>query len=142
MPKQDLITRWFEEVWARGRDSAIDEMMAPDAVLHGLGATGQPLTGPAAFRGFYTKFREAFSDIHVTVDDVLTDGDKSVGRFTFTARHTGDTLGFPATGRQVRATGMVITRVRNGQIAESWNEFDFAGVLRQLQGPEGLELRV
>ena len=29
--------RWFEEVWNRLRDEAIDEMVGPAAIVHGLG---------------------------------------------------------------------------------------------------------
>jgi len=31
-----LVQRWFDEVWNKGRADAIDEMWAPDAVVHGL----------------------------------------------------------------------------------------------------------
>jgi hypothetical protein len=31
------VRRWFEEVWNKGRADAIEEMLAEDAVIHGLG---------------------------------------------------------------------------------------------------------
>ena len=30
-----FMERWYEEVWNKGRESAIDEMAEPDAVAHG-----------------------------------------------------------------------------------------------------------
>lgn len=73
---KQLIQRWFEEVWNKGRADAIDEMIAEDCVVHGLGnATGQPVTGPAEFKAFHTTFREAFPDIPVSVDDTVAEGD-------------------------------------------------------------------
>ncbi|MEE8522786.1 MAG: nuclear transport factor 2 family protein, partial [Thermoanaerobaculia bacterium] len=59
----ELIRRWFEEVWNQGRAESIDELLAPDAVIHGL-VTGD-LVGLQAFRAFHVLFRAAFYDIEV-----------------------------------------------------------------------------
>jgi hypothetical protein len=32
-----LVHRWFEEIWNKGREAAIDEMLANDCAVHGLG---------------------------------------------------------------------------------------------------------
>ena len=34
--KNTILHRWFEEVWNNGRTEAIDEMIAPNAISHGL----------------------------------------------------------------------------------------------------------
>ena len=56
----DPLTRWFDEVWNRGNADTIDELLAPDATLHGL-APGD-LTGPGAFRAFHASFTATFSE--------------------------------------------------------------------------------
>ena len=130
---QTVIRRWFEEVWNKGRAEAIDEMFAEDGVAHGLAdETGEPLRGPANFRAFHGKFREAFPDIEVVVEDVITEGDKLAARCTVRGRHQGDALGFAATGQQVEFNGICIVRVRDGQIVEAWNNFDFMSMFQQL----------
>ena len=48
-----LVTRWFEEVWNKRRTDAIDEMLAPDAVVHGLGPA---MKGPSDFKPFHATF--------------------------------------------------------------------------------------
>jgi predicted ester cyclase len=73
---------------------------------------------------------------------VLADGDKSVVRFTFSATHTGEGLGFAPTNRRLRSTAIVILYWRGGHIVEAWNEFDAAGMLRQLASPEMTTCRV
>jgi predicted ester cyclase len=68
------------------------------------------------------------------VDQVIAEGDTTALRFTARASHSGDGLGVKATGRRITVTGMCMMRWRGGQIVEGWNEFDAAGLLRQI-GP-------
>ena len=131
-----LARRWFEEVWNQGREQTIDELVAPDSVIHGLGDAGKQIRGPAGFRSFYNHFRSAFSDLHVDVEDVLVDGDKAVARLSFTGRHTGDSLGIAPTDKTFKSTAIVIMKWRDGQITDSWNEFDAAGMMQQLNPPK------
>ena len=129
-----LTRRWFEEVWNKGRDDAIDEMMAPEGVAHGLEEAGGRLSGPAAFKRFYNQFRSGFPDTRVTIDQIIAEGDLVAVRFTARATHAGDGLGIKATGRPVTVTALAMARWRDGRIVEAWNEFDVAGLLRQI-GP-------
>lgn len=131
-----LVRRWFEEVWNKGRAEAIDEMFDEEGVAHGLAdETGGPLRGPANFRAFHRKFREAFPGVEVSVEDAISEGDKVAARCTVRGRHEGDTLGFAATRRGVEFTGMTFARVRDGKIVEAWNNFDFMTMYRQLGAP-------
>jgi len=130
---KQLIRRWFEEVWNKGRADAIDEMIAEDCVIHGLsGATGQPVKGPTQFKTFHTTFREAFPDITVAVEDMVVEGDKVAARCSVYGKHAGDSLGYKASQAPVEFTGMVIVRVKNGKIAEAWNNFDFMKMYQQI----------
>ena len=124
--------RWFEEVWNQGRSETIDELLAPHSLAHGLGESGQGLRGPAYFRAFYDAFRGALSDLHIDVEDVIGEGDRTAVRLTLRATHTGDGLGVPATGKRVVVTGIVMLRWENGQVVEGWNEYDAAGMMRQI----------
>ena len=129
---RQLTRRWFEEVWNQGRVATIDKLMAPDAIVWGIGAGGKALRGPGEFRKFYQPFRDAFSNFRVVVDDVLADGEQTVTRLRFSGRNTGDGLGVPPTGRAFASTAIIIARWRDGQIVEAWNEFDAAGMMQQL----------
>jgi steroid delta-isomerase-like uncharacterized protein len=119
-----VVRRWFEEVWNEGCEGAIDELMAPHAVFHGL--------GPAAFKPFYATYRQALPDVRIVVDDLIAEGDRVALRWTATAMHRGDGLGVPATGREVRFSGMGFARVERGQLVEGFNTFDQLGLLTQL----------
>jgi steroid delta-isomerase-like uncharacterized protein len=128
-----LIRRWFEEVWNKGRGDAIAEMMAPDAVAHGLSDdAAKPLRGPQGFLPFHTQFREAFPNIEVVVEDTIAEGDRVVARCSVRGKHEGDSLGFKASGAQAEFDGITIARVRDGRIVEAWNNFDFMKMYKQL----------
>lgn len=124
---------WFEELWNRGRVETIDERMDENCIAHGLSdGTGAEIRGPQNYKPFFQAFRQAFPDIQVTVEDVITEGDKVTARCHVQATHTGDGLGFPATGRPVDFSGITIIRIRDGKIVEAWNHFDFFTMYNQL----------
>jgi steroid delta-isomerase-like uncharacterized protein len=130
---RQILNRWFEEVWNKGRAEAIDELFAEDGIAHGLAdESGAPLRGPAGFREFHQKFRGAFPDIVVNVEDILAEGDLVAARCSVRAVHAGDELGFAATQRPMEITGISIVRIRDGKIVEAWNNFDFMSMFRQL----------
>ena len=128
---KQFVRQWFEEVWNKGRADAIDEMAAVNCIVHGLG--GEDLQGSAGFKPFHAAFRDAFPDIVITVDDVIYEGDQVAARWTASGTHRGAGLGFPATNKPMRVTGMTWARVdANGQLCEGWNSFDQLGMLQQL----------
>jgi len=128
-----FIRRWFEEVWNKGREEAIDEMFAEDGVAHGLGdEPGQDIRGPSEFKPFFHSFRGAFPDMEVVVEDTISEGDRVAARCSVRAKHSGHTLGFAATHRPVEFHGISIVRIRDGKIVEAWNNFDFMSMFRQL----------
>ena len=128
-----LTQRWFEEVWNKGRADAISEMFAADGIAHGLSDDGgNPLCGPEGFKEFHAKFRSAFPDIVVTIEDMVAEGDKVAARCSVRGKHTGDSLGFAATNAPVEFTGISIIRIKDDKIVEGWNNFDFMRMNQQL----------
>lgn len=130
---KQLLRRWFEEVWNKGRVDAIDEMFAEHGVAHGLSDDpANPIVGPTNFRPFHTVFREAFPNMMIVVEDLIAEGDKVVARCSVRAKHEGDFLGSSPTQSPVEFTGIAIVRVANGKIVEAWNNFDFMTLHKQV----------
>lgn len=125
-----LLCRFYEEFWNAGNVAAVDELVAEDFVDH------QPVDGmPSGREGFAELIRlwhGGFPDMTETVEDLIAEGDRVVGRFTFRGTHTGEFLGVPPTGRSVSMTGIDIVRVRDGRIAEFWYAEQLHDLLRQL----------
>jgi steroid delta-isomerase-like uncharacterized protein len=126
---KDFVRRWFEEIWNKGRASAVDEMLAADGVIHGLEGA---MRGPAAFKAFQAAYRDAFPDVTIRINDMVAEGDVVAVRWSGTATHNGNGLGFAATQKRVQFTGMGFARVVDGKLIEAWNNFDQLGMLQQL----------
>jgi ketosteroid isomerase-like protein len=117
---ETIFKTWMERVWNQGDTEAIDEMLAANAPVHGLGE--EPLPGAAGFRQFHAAFTAAFSDISIEVERQVVDGDHVAAHWTGTMVHK-------ASGTKVPASGMAIATVRDGKIQEGWNSADFLPLL-------------
>ena len=101
----------------------------PNVVAHGLGTEPFDLEG---LKHFYSGLWNAFPGLHITVDDMLGEGDKVAWRLTVTGIHEGEFRGVPPTGKQVTFGAQYVFRFREGRIVERWTNFDRLGVLVQL----------
>ena len=109
---------------------AIDEVVEPDVLIR----TPLPVqaTGAQALKEVFARLHRAFPDLHVTVEDVVAEGDKVVSRNSVTGTHQGDYMGLPATGRPVAYNEIFIFRFVDGRIAETWGVVDVLAQMRQL----------
>lgn len=134
MENKALVRESIEQVWEPSQldqlDHLLERYLAPDFVDHG--ALPGTLPGAAGFADGVRRLLAAFPDAHNEIDDIVAEGDRVVVRWTMTGTHTGDGLGIPATGRAVRITGMTMSRVTGGRIAEHWIYRDDIAMLRQL----------
>jgi len=130
---ESFMHRWFEEVWNQGSEDAIDEMLAEDGIGHGLPTdNGEPIRGPKDFKPFFKRFREAFPNIKVVVGETVSDGEKIASVCHVSGLHEGEGIGLSPTNQPVDFTGIVIVKLRDGKIIESWNSFDFMRMYTQL----------
>jgi len=94
-------------------------MMGKDSMIHDGGVT---ITGPEDFKPYFDRLQSAFSDIHVEVLKTLAEDEWVCLRWVVTMRHTGDSLGVPATGKHLRAAGMSMSRMVGWLARESLAE--------------------
>jgi steroid delta-isomerase-like uncharacterized protein len=108
----------------------IDEVFRPDVLIR----TPLPTqaTGAQAIKEVFATLQRAFPDLHVTVEDLIEEGDKVVARNTVTGTHRGEYLRLPPTGKSVTYNEIFILRFVDGRIAETWGVVDVLSQLRQL----------
>ncbi len=90
-------------------------------------------TGIEEYRALIGGFFAAFPDSVLTPINVVTEGDRLVMHFETTGTQTGDFMGMPAQGRQVRFTEMRVRRIEGGKFAEHWGLLDESALMGQLR---------
>jgi predicted ester cyclase len=108
----------------------IDELVAPDAVIR----TPLPLeaTGAQLAKEVWTMLLHAYPDLHITIEDVIEEGDKVVFRNTVTGTHGGEHMGLPPTGKSVTYNEIFIVRFAHGRIVDTWGVVDVLSQMKQL----------
>ncbi len=119
-----LLFKWFDKVWNKGEENAIEELMTNESGAKGILTDDQP-KGAAGFKIFFNDFRNQFHNIQVDVEDVISEDDIESARTTVSAIHT-------ASGKQVTFSGMCMVKIVQGKIAEAWNNYDFLDLYQQL----------
>lgn len=135
-----LVARLYE-AFNSGDSQVLEEIVHPRFVDHGF-AADDPV-GPERLEDVIRIYREAFTDISVSVDDlVATEDDRILVAETFAGTHDGrlvltspqgEQLRIPPTGRRVEMSGLNVFRLADNMIIERWGEEDTLGLLQQLR---------
>jgi len=107
--------------------SSIEDLVAPDYVDH-----TRQLRGLEVLKQFATMIYKSFSDFHMTIEDIIAEGDKVWVRTTITGTHTGEYRGLAPTGKKFTEASVDIYRLVNGKVVEGWNVQDELDFLKQL----------
>ena len=95
-------------------------------------ADGHSLVGPEALRSHFERYRIAFPDGRITVDDQVAEGAFVTTRWTLRGTHTGELDGFAPTGKQITVSGITLSRLQADLVVEEWWSWDRLGLLVQL----------
>ncbi len=125
-----LVRRQFDELINRKNISIIESDMSTDFVDHESAPHLPP--GRDGVRTWIVGLYDACSDLQVTIEDMIAEGDRVVVRNTWRGTHTGPLMGIPPTGKQFVLKGIVIWRIRDGKICERWATLDQFGLRQQL----------
>jgi steroid delta-isomerase-like uncharacterized protein len=108
----------------------IDEVVEPHVLLR----TPLPIqaTGAELLKEVFARLHRAFPDLHVTIEDLIAEGDKVVSRNTVTGTHEAEYMGIPSTGKSVAYDEIFIVRFVNGRFAETWGVADVFSQMKQL----------
>ncbi len=116
---KDVVRDYYARV-INGRDlEAVGDYFVDERLVEGVKA--------GCFRYF-----EAFPDLHVSLDELIAEGDRVFLRSTLTGTHDGEYKGIPATGRHVATECAEVFRIADGTFAGYWCMTNVAGLMRQL----------
>lgn len=131
-----VIRRYIEEVWNKGNVDVADEVLADPYHAKLLiqnavqGKEGEET--PEVIKKACKSWRTSFPDGHMTIDEMVVEGDRVMVRFTFRGTHLGEFVGLAPTGNQVTQAGINIHRVVDGKIVEYADLTDRLGRWQQL----------
>jgi len=134
---KEIGRRFREDLWNSGDLAQADAIFARDCLIHAR--VPFPIDfarGPDALRHLIFFYHLAFSEIRVTADQIVAEGDTVVVRWTARGRHTGHLLGLPPTGKEMITTGIDMLRIAEGKIVEGWVSWDTLSLFEQLAGLE------
>jgi steroid delta-isomerase-like uncharacterized protein len=133
------VLRYVEQVLNEGKFEAFKDRLSPN-YRRQITAAAAALTADEQKKRL-AGIRAAFPDIHLTVEDVIAEGDRVAFRMTLQGTHQGMFQGIPATNKQVMVTALDVIRIENGRISEHWGGPDMVAILQQIgavvsAGPE------
>jgi predicted ester cyclase len=76
------------------------------------------------FKEAFSEVRQAFPDVHVTVEDAIAEDDRVAARVVMRGTHRGEFQSISPTGKRVEVRAIDMLRVKNGKIVEHWGHAD------------------
>jgi steroid delta-isomerase-like uncharacterized protein len=119
------------EMFNSGDLSIADEIYSDDYVGYDA-AQPEPIRGIEGAKAEVAGYRAAFSDLSVTIDHQIADGDFVATRWTATGTHDGELFGIAPTGTTVTSEGITIVRIADGKIVEDHTQWDALGLMQAI----------
>jgi steroid delta-isomerase-like uncharacterized protein len=116
---KELVRRYYADVLNGRNLDAVGDYYADERIIEGVR------------RGCFAYF-QAFPDLHLSVEDLIAEGDKVFCRSTMTGTHDGEYKGIPATGRHISSESAEMFRIADGKFVGYWCLSNVAGLMRQL----------
>ena len=124
------VIRRYREAHNRNNLSALDAIVAQDVISHNL-LPGLP-PGLEGGKMAHNGFLMSFPDVQAKTEHIVAEGDKVIEWYTATGTNTGSFMGAPATGKKFEITSVVVYRLANGKIVETWGINDSMTLMQQL----------
>lgn len=108
----------YLDYWNTGKFEGIDKILLSDFELR-MTPDFKPEKGIETFKETVIKWRTAYPDFHINVNELVFDSDKIAVLWTITATNTG--LGsHPPTGKHIKVMGMSIIHFEKGKLKDEW----------------------
>jgi steroid delta-isomerase-like uncharacterized protein len=118
----------------RGDIESFKAVISPDYVRHcqAMPPELQEIRGTERFFGFIDEFLVAVPSYQDSLSNRIADGDRVAYISTLTGTQTGPMGNLPASGKSFTLVNIIIQRLENGKVAETWISWDNVAFLSQL----------
>jgi steroid delta-isomerase-like uncharacterized protein len=119
---------------ASGNFDGFKALLAPHYVRHcqAMPPGLQEIHGTEKFFAFIQEYIDAVPVYRDTISVMIAQGDKVAYVSTISGTQTGPMGGLPASGKDFTLVNIIIQRLENGKIAETWVSWDNVAMLTQL----------
>jgi steroid delta-isomerase-like uncharacterized protein len=124
-----VVRRFIEEIFVKGNVGAVDKLAAADFTPRSWPSVSPGLEN---LKEAVARVSASLSDVRMTIEDMIAEGDRVAVRLTAHALPTGNFMGMPATGKAYTIPEIHIFRVAAGKVAEHWLQADYLGMMQQL----------
>lgn len=121
-----LVVRWIEEGFNQRNLTVVDELFAEEFAVNGHAI------GREGVKRNMSRHLEGFPDLHVTIDDMLAEGQKVGMWYTVEGTHRGEFEDILPTGNHVKWVGFDSFSIEGGRIVNARFLSDYHGLLTQL----------
>jgi steroid delta-isomerase-like uncharacterized protein len=125
-----IVRRIVQEIWNAGNLDLADELVSADYVDNVAGS-GSPV-GPEGFKDAVNGVRAAFPDFTITINDMISEGDKVALVWTFIGTHKGELMGIAPTEKLIEFDGIYLYRFKDGKLVERSGKRDMFKLMSQL----------
>ena len=129
-----IVRRFFEEAWNQNKVADLNEYLSANNLHHFGTRTGR--RGPNELRKMIKNWLGGLPDFQYHIEDMIAEGDRVVTRVRFTGTHTGTfevaSRTLAPSNRKLNEAEILIMRVADGKIVESWATWNRLSVLEQL----------
>ncbi|MGI9534766.1 MAG: ester cyclase [Thermodesulfobacteriota bacterium] len=126
------ITNKSLDLWNNGNISLLGEIYSPDYTLHLINQDNPEIVGTEALKDYVNFLRTAYPDLKFVREEVMVSGNKVISQTSFSGTNTGPRGDLQPTGKSVNVSGVIISRIDDGKIAEEWIYINMASVYKQL----------
>jgi predicted ester cyclase len=124
-----ILTTIIEEIYNKGNLSLIPKYIDSSWIHRSPFGDSK---GPKGFKQLFVTDHTAFPDVRITIDDMVGEGDKLAGRFTYRGTFTGNMGDIKPTGKKLEMKFAFFTRYANGKEVEVIEFSDPLSFYRQL----------
>jgi steroid delta-isomerase-like uncharacterized protein len=138
---KDLVRRFLEECWNRGRLDRVEQLVAVDCTTHDP-VFPQLHPGAENLKRHIAMCRNAFPDLRYNIEDMIAERDEVVVHWTARGTHEGTFLGMGPTHKSVQISGTSIFRMRQHKICEKFVDWNLLTLISQIGAPASVRMHV
>lgn len=131
MKNNDLIEKWYLEMWNEWKTDIFPEILVPEITFRG--SLGQEKKGYIGLKEYMDYIKSAFPDFHNEIELIISEEKKSFAKLKYSGTHRGEIFGRKPTNKKIHYYGTAVFTFENEKIKDVWVLGDIYNLLKQIE---------